>query len=75
MTTRSKIVTSMLAATILSVGLATAHAAERPGSTPNPVVTSRQAPATVKKVTKGEAVAQAKGTADEMIAILHKYGL
>jgi hypothetical protein len=75
MTIRSKIATSMLAATVLSVGLATAHAAERPGSTPKPVVASRQVPAAAKKVTKGEAIAQAKGTAHEMIAILHKYGL
>jgi hypothetical protein len=76
MTTRSKIVTSILAATVLSAGLATAHAAQRPGGSPKPVVTSQQTPATAKKkVTKGEAVAAANATANEMIAILHKYGL
>jgi hypothetical protein len=75
MTTRSKIVTSMLAATVLSVGMATAHAAERPGTTPKPVVTSQQVPAKAKKVTKSGAIAQANATADEMIKILHKYGL
>jgi hypothetical protein len=76
MTTGSKIVTSMLAATVLSVGLATAHAAERPGgTTPRPVVTSQQVPAKAKKVTRSGAIAQANATANEMIAILHKYGL
>jgi hypothetical protein len=76
MTTRSKIVTSMLAATVLSLGLATAQAAERPGgATAKPVVTSQQVAAKAKKVTKGEAVAQANATANEMIQILHKYGL
>ena len=75
MTTRSKIVTSVLAATVLSVGLATAHAAEKAGTTPKPVVTSQQVSAKAKKVTKGEAIAQANATANEMINILHKYGL
>jgi hypothetical protein len=75
MTTRSKIVTAMLAAAVLSLGLASADAAQRPGSTPKPIVTSQQTPAAAKKVTRAGAIAQAKGTADEMIAILHKYGL
>jgi hypothetical protein len=76
MTMRSKIVTSLLAATVLSVGVATAQAAQRPGATTaKPVVTSQQVPAKAKKVTKAGAVAAANATADEMIAILHKYGL
>jgi hypothetical protein len=75
MTSRSKILTSVLAATVLSVGLATAQAAERLGTTPKPVVTSQQVPATAKKVTRKGAIAQANATADAMINILHKYGL
>jgi hypothetical protein len=75
MNTRSMIVTSMLAATVLSAGLATAQAVERPGGTPKPVVTSQHMEAKAKKVTKAGAVAAANATADEMIAILHKYGL
>ncbi len=69
------IMKSVLAATVLSVGIAAAHAAEKPGTTPKPVVTSQQPLAKSKKVTKAGAIAQANATADAMTAILHKYGL
>jgi hypothetical protein len=75
MTVCSKIVTSVLAASVLSVGIGAAQAAQRPGITPKPVVTSQQMPATAKKGTKAGAIKQANATADAMIAILHKYGL
>jgi hypothetical protein len=75
MTMRSKIVTTMLAAAVLSIGVAGAQAAQRPGATPKPIVTTQHVEAKAKKVTKAGAVAAANATANEMIAILHKYGL
>jgi len=78
MTTRSKIVTSMLAATVLAIGMATAGAASRPGSTPTHVTASRhvEAATAAKKLAEGlKSVVQGTITTGEMTRILHKYGL
>ena len=78
MNTRSKIVTTMLAAVVLSVGMASVQAAGRPGSgTPKKVTASRPVQATAVQRLGKELVAVVQGTvtAGEMTRILHKYGL